>query len=175
MRVKSNTRIAIIATTIADELGMKPTRAGWGVRAQQAARLERLLEAEERVSTHKPKRGVQAITGRTRVERAVEEAVIEVEEDNRPRQWGVVCQTVTGSIYVTTAVVDNDRVDVDTIAVVTQTDRVVGITNWVKDNRFQYLRSMFVGNIDHPDCAELIAEVIGYSSDNYLVWYIPAK
>lgn len=177
MRIKHSAAISAYAAKAADELGMKPSRAGWAVRTQQAERFARLLEAEDRPSTHKVKRGVQAIAGRVRVERGrpcVEVDEVEMVADDRPRQWGVVCQTVSGVIYVTTAVVD-EGVDVDTIATDSPRDRIVGVTNWIKDNRFSHLESMFVGNIDHPDCAEKIGEVIGFSADNYLVWYIPAK
>ena len=69
MRIKSNTAIANVANGAAEELGMKPSRYGWGVREQQAARLARILEAEERPTTRKSKAGKQAITGRVRVER----------------------------------------------------------------------------------------------------------
>lgn len=69
MRIKHNAAIAAIANNAADELGLKPSRAGWAVRAEQLKRLERLLEAEERPTTHKPKRGKQALRGRVRVER----------------------------------------------------------------------------------------------------------
>lgn len=172
MRIKSNTRIATIAAITADELGIKPSRSGWAVREQQAERFARLLEAEDRPTTRKPKRGVQALRGRVRVERVdVKEVEVEMAVDTRPRHWGVVCQTVSGSVYVTTAVVVNHRVDVDTVATAAPTDRVVGVTNWLEDDRFRYLKSMFVGNMDHPD-VDKISEVIGYSSDDYLVWYI---
>ena len=173
MRIKHNAAIAAYANTTADELGIKPSRAGWAVRAEQAERLARLLEAEDRPTTRKAKQGKQAVMGRTRVERArrVEVEEVEMAVDTRPRHWGVVCQTVSGSVYVTTAVVVNHRVDVDTVATAAPTDRVVGVTNWLEDDRFRYLKSMFVGNMDHPD-VDKISEVIGYSSDDYLVWYI---
>lgn len=97
MRIKSNAAISAYAAITADELGMKPTRAGWGVREKQAQRFARLLEAEERPTTRKAKRGVQAITGRVRVERArcVELEEVEMEhthqgqgqDNNRDFHW----------------------------------------------------------------------------------------
>lgn len=84
MRIKSNAAISAYAAITADELGMKPTRAGWGVREKQAQRFARLLEAEERPTTRKAKAGKQAITGRVRVERAhveVEEVEMEFSKD----------------------------------------------------------------------------------------------
>lgn len=77
MRIKHSARIATYAAIAADELGMKPSRAGWGVREKQAQRLARLLEVEDRPTNRKAKAGVQAITGRTRVERVEVEEVIE--------------------------------------------------------------------------------------------------
>lgn len=82
MRIKHNAQIAITATIAADEFGIKPSRAGWAVRAEQVERLARILEADDRPSTHKVKRGVQAVMGRVRVERAEVKEVIEA--DDRP-------------------------------------------------------------------------------------------
>lgn len=92
MRVKQSTRIATYAAIAADELGMKPTRAGWGVREKQAQRLARLLEVEERPTNRKPKRGVQALMGRVRVERV---EVEEVEIDRTIREiYADMCAVV---------------------------------------------------------------------------------
>lgn len=78
MRIKHSARIATYAAIAADELGMKPSRAGWGVREKQAQRLARLLEVEDRPTNRKAKAGKQAITGRTRVERVnVKEVEVE--------------------------------------------------------------------------------------------------
>lgn len=108
--------------------------------------------------------------------KAVEvEAEAEVAVDNRPRSWGVVCQTQQGVIYVTTAVVDDDVIDIDTVATMAETDKIVGTTNWINDTRFPYIKSMYGGNADHPHFIGEIGEVLGYSSDYYLVWYVPAK
>lgn len=92
MRIKSNAAIAAIAAITADELGIKPSRSGWAVREQQAERFARLLEAEDRPSTHKVKRGVQAITGRVRVER------VEVEEVEIDRPIREIYEEMLGII-----------------------------------------------------------------------------
>jgi hypothetical protein len=174
MRIKHSVKIAAAAAAAADQMGLKPSRYGWGVRSEQAERLARMLE-EERPSSRKAKAGLQGLRGRVRVENAIKEDEVEIEMDNRPREWGVVCEGNDG-IYVTTAVVDvNGQIEVDTVATASTNDRIIGVTNWLKSSRFPYVRSMLVENIDHPFFADKIAEVIGYSSDNYLAWYIPAK
>ena len=83
MRIKHSARITAIANVAADELGLKPSRAGWTIRAEQAERLARILDLQERTTTHKPKRGVQAIAGRVRVARAVRATEVELERPIR--------------------------------------------------------------------------------------------
>lgn len=169
MRIKSNTRIATISTAAAEELGMKPSRYGWGVRQAQAERLARLLEAEDRVSTRKVKQGKQAIAGRTRVERVnVKEVEVEMEVvDNRPRHWGVVCCTADGECYVTTASEQEGRMDLNSVAVLYHTDRIVGVMGfWQSDLRFA------PSDYAHRDWAETESRsILGWSTNKEYYFY----
>lgn len=166
MRIKHSVKIAARAAAAADEFGIKPSRAGWAVRAEQVERLARLLEMEERVSTHKPKRGKQAIVGRTRVEWVAEE-VETVEADDRPRHWGVVCQTATGVVYVTTASEQEGRMDLNSVAVLYHTDRIVGVMGfWQSDLRFA------PSDYAHRDWAETESRsILGWSTDKEYYFY----
>lgn len=169
MRIKSNTRIATIAAITADELGIKPSRAGWAVRTQQAERLARLLEAEERVSTHKPKAGKQAIAGRVRVERAeeMEEVADFNDEVEREYHWGVVCHTSDGQWYVTTAAESENRMDLNTVAVRHHSDRIIGVMGyWERDLRFAPIGRA------HRDWASTDNRIIlGWSADGEYYFY----
>lgn len=170
MRIKHNATIAAHATAIADELGIKPSRAGRAVRAEQADRLARLLEAEERPSTRKTKAGMQSLRGRVRVERCTrweEVADFNDEVDERPTHWGVVCHSGHGQWYVTTAAECEGRIDLNTVAVRHHTDRVIGVMGyWERDLRFAPIGRA------HRDWAATESRIIvGWSLDKEYYFY----
>jgi hypothetical protein len=169
MRIKHDNNARINATVAADELGIKPSRSGWKIRAEQAERLARLLEMEDRPSTHKAKRGKQAVAGRVRVERVeveVEEELVDFDE--RPTHWGVVCHSANGEWYVTTAAMLEDRIDLNTVAVRHYTDRVIGVMGfWEKRD----LRFAAVGRAHRDWAATDDRLILGWSLDKEYYFY----
>lgn len=169
MRIKHSAAISAYAAKAADELGLKPSRAGWAVRTQQAERLARLLEAEERSTTRKVKAGVQVVMGRVRVERCTrwEEVADFNDEVEREYHWGVVCHTSDGQWYVTTAAESENRMDLNTVAVRHHSDRIIGVMGyWERDLRFAPIGRA------HRDWASTDNRIIlGWSADGEYYFY----